>query len=62
MEYKILRPSTIDFVSEAGKKSRLKITSNNIHYEIPLDDLDCALIGEQIASHNSETIRKRIRR
>ena len=60
MQYKKLKAETADFIS--GKKSKLKISAQDTLYEISLDDLSIALLGEQIAAHTADIIRKKRKR
>ena len=60
MQYKKLKAETADFISD--KKPKLKISAQDTHYEISLDDLSIALLGEQIAAHTADIIRKKRKR
>lgn len=57
MQYKKLRAETADFI--AGK---LKISAHDTCYEIKLDPLSIALLGEQIAAHAADIVRKKLKR
>lgn len=61
MDYKTLKPETIQLVTHPGKKPVLQFTSKETCYRLPLDPLDIAMLSEDFSAETGKIIRKKYR-